>query len=123
MINFDSKFIFFAKSWKETFKENHEFKWIAKSDDVIIENNGKTLKLIENSSYVTNIESKKVLVYGTKSIEEDKQKNELSKKEYKWKIRIDKSTYVIFGFIRSDQQYNWNSEIYDEFSSIICNTK
>ena len=83
---------FFAKSWKETFKENYEFKWIAKSSYVVVENNGKTLKL-KNSRYVTNIESKKVLVYGTKSIEEDKQKNELSKREYKWKIRIDKFGY------------------------------
>ena len=72
---------------------------------MIVENNGKTLKLIENSSYVTNIESKKVLVYGTKSIEEDKQKNELSKKEYKWKIRIENIGILGVGFIRSDKEF------------------
>jgi ATP-dependent Zn protease len=81
-----------------------------------LSNNGKTLSLL-NENYVTNIEKKKVKVYGTKKIEKTKERDETS---FRWKIRLDVMKYVIFGFIRSDIEYNWNSEAYDEYSVLCC---
>ena len=84
-----------------------------------MENEGKTLShsTIEYK-HVTSIESKSILVLGTKT--DQKQHDYLKQREHKWKIRVDKMKYVVLGFIRSNQKYLWETEVYDNYSTLCC---
>lgn len=102
------------------FRENHEFKWIPKTDILKVENNGRTLVLKEGV-YVTCEEKKKVLVYGTKNSQKLIENNENQiRTEYKWKLRIKTSGYVGVGFIKSDHNIYWDREFLDEYIVSCC---
>ena len=102
------------------FRENHEFKWIPKTDILKVENNGRTLVLKEGV-YVTCEEKKKVLVYGTKNSQKLIENNEKQKTtEYKWNLKIDQFGYVGVGFIKSEQNYKWDEEFLDDYIAICC---
>jgi hypothetical protein len=119
--NLKKKILINSFSWKELFKSYYENRWVSDLNTLEISENGKTLVINNKTNYCSCKERNKILICGLKSNEKEK---EIFKKEYKWKIKIEKCGYFGVGFAQSDIFYDWRNEISIEKNSfIVCKKK